>query len=75
MIGVPDDDLGQRLHAVLHGEQAPADADLRAFLAERLAPHKIPRTIERVSGHVRGDDGKVRRSALVQRLATSAPRL
>ena len=62
-IGLPDDDLGNRIHAVVH-VSAPIDADeLRTFLAQRLVRYKIPRTFEFVEHEVRGHDGKVRRSA------------
>ena len=64
VIGLADEDLGNRIHAVVH-VSAPIDADeLRAFLADRLVRYKIPRTFEFVDEVVRGDDGKVRRSAL-----------
>jgi bile acid-coenzyme A ligase len=65
-IGLPDEDLGNRIHAVIQvadGEPV-TDDELRAFLAERLVRYKIPRTFEFVTDVVRGDDGKVRRSAL-----------
>lgn len=64
VIGLPDDDLGHRVHAVVHLRHPVDDADLRAHLAERLAAYKIPRSFERVDGPVRDDAGKVRRSAL-----------
>ncbi|MCU1390578.1 MAG: baiB [Ilumatobacteraceae bacterium] len=63
-IGLPDDDLGSTVHAVVQISE-PIDVDeLRTFLAERLVRYKIPRTFEFVTDVVRGDDGKVRRSAL-----------
>jgi bile acid-coenzyme A ligase len=63
-IGLPDEDLGNRIHAVVQVSE-PIDPDeLRTFLAERLVRYKIPRTFEFVTDVVRGDDGKVRRSAL-----------
>lgn len=63
-IGLPDEDLGNRIHAVIQISE-PIDADeLRTFLAERLVRYKIPRTFEFVTEEVRGHDGKVRRSAL-----------
>ena len=41
-----------------------------AHLRQRLAPHKLPRTIERATTPLRDDAGKVRRSALrAERLA------
>jgi len=38
--------------------------DLRAFLADRLARYKIPRSFEFVDEPLRDDAGKVRRSQL-----------
>ncbi len=67
VIGLPDDDLGQRVHAVVElaaGVEVPDD-DLRTFLVERLVSYKIPRSFERSAGPVRDDAGKVRRSGLV----------
>ena len=67
VIGLPDEDLGQRVHAVI--ELAPgaevSDDELRTFLKERLVSYKIPRSFERSDGAVRDDAGKVRRSGLV----------
>src|SRR4029079_14944971 len=65
VIGLPDEDLGQRVHAVLEVSGEVSDDELRAFLGERLGRYKVPRSFERVEGHVRDDAGKVRRSALV----------
>ena len=65
VIGLPDDDLGQRVHAIV---QAPADLDvddLRAHLESRLVRYKLPRSFELVDEPVRDDAGKVRRSRLV----------
>jgi bile acid-coenzyme A ligase len=65
VIGLPDEDLGQRVHAIV---QAPADLDLddlRAHLESRLVHYKLPRSFELVDEPVRDDAGKVRRSRLV----------
>ncbi|HEX7166781.1 MAG TPA: hypothetical protein VF230_07360 [Acidimicrobiales bacterium] len=40
VIGLPDDDLGQRAHAVLDVDGDVSDDELRAFLAERLVSYK-----------------------------------
>lgn len=64
VIGLPDDDLGQRVHAIV---QAPAELDLdemRRHLADRLARYKHPRSFEIVAAPLRDDAGKVRRSQL-----------
>ena len=66
VIGVPDEDLGQRVHAIVQTEGDVSDDELRTFLKDRLVQYKVPRTFERSDGPVRDDAGKVRRSALVQ---------
>jgi bile acid-coenzyme A ligase len=70
VIGVPDEDLGQRVHALVQLSEDVSDDDLRAFLRERLVQYKVPRTFERSDGPVRDDAGKVRRSALVEERTT-----
>lgn len=68
VIGLPDDDLGHRVHAIVQvsgGEDAQCNADaLRAFVGERLARYKVPRSFEFVDYPLRDDAGKTRRSAL-----------
>jgi bile acid-coenzyme A ligase len=66
VIGLPDDDLGNRVHAIIHtDDDTPIDVDeLRTFLAERLVRYKIPRTFEFTTEPLRDDAGKLRRSAL-----------
>ncbi|MBW0090732.1 AMP-binding protein [Pseudonocardia sp. KRD-184] len=64
VIGLPDEDLGARVHALVQVDGAVSDEDLRAHVAARLTANKVPRTWERVEGPLREDTGKVRRSAL-----------
>jgi bile acid-coenzyme A ligase len=63
VVGRPDDDLGQRVHAIVQLQQEVSDQELRGFLQDRLARYKIPRTFERSEHQVRDDGGKVRRAA------------
>ncbi len=66
VIGLPDDDLGNRVHAIVQtddGTEIDVD-DLRAHLGERLVRYKIPRTFEFTTEPLRDDAGKLRRSAL-----------
>lgn len=60
VIGLPDAGLGQRVHAVTvaAGEGAP-DADILASLRRALAPHMVPRAIERVARLPLTPNGKV----------------
>jgi bile acid-coenzyme A ligase len=64
VIGLDDEDLGKRPHALVHLAAAASDDELRAHLTERLVRYKIPRSFERVDEPLRDDAGKVRRSAL-----------
>ncbi len=61
VIGLPDEDLGQRLHAIVQAEPG-IEASLREQLADALARYKIPRSIEFVSEPLRDDAGKLRRA-------------
>jgi bile acid-coenzyme A ligase len=64
VVGLPDDDLGQRVHAIVDAPAPPGEAELREHLAKHLVRYKIPRSFEFVNEVLRDDAGKVRRSAL-----------
>jgi bile acid-coenzyme A ligase len=64
VIGLPDEELGSRVHAIVQVPADVTDEELAAHLADRLAPYKIPRSFERTDHYLRDDAGKVRRSAL-----------
>jgi bile acid-coenzyme A ligase len=64
VIGLPDEDLGSYVHALVDVIGEVGDEELRAHVAERLVHYKVPRSFERVSGPLRDDAGKVRRGAL-----------
>lgn len=70
VIGLPDDDMGQLVHAIVQLKPGPrgdaAENDLLAFVAERLIKYKLPRSFEFVDFPLRDDAGKVRRSQLRQ---------
>ncbi len=66
-LGMPDEDLGQRVHAVveIRRNAPPLDLDaLREFLGQRLVTYKLPRSFETTFERLRDDSGKVRRAAL-----------
>lgn len=66
VIGLPDEDLGQRLHAIvqLRDVSSGDSTQLATFLGQQLSRHKIPSSYEWVSEALRDDAGKVRRAAL-----------
>ena len=64
VIGLPDDDLGQRIHAIVQARPAVAEDELRAHVAELLVRYKVPRSFEMVEEPLRDDAGKLRRSRL-----------
>jgi bile acid-coenzyme A ligase len=64
VVGLPDEDMGNQLHAVVHLSGEVTDAELASFVGERLASHKRPRSYERSDQPLRDDAGKMRRSAV-----------
>src|SRR5207237_2325973 len=64
VIGLPDDEYGNVVHAIVQTAEPIAPAEPDHFLRSRLTKYKRPRTYEFVAESLRGDDGKVRRSAL-----------
>jgi bile acid-coenzyme A ligase len=68
VVGLPDDDLGQRVHAVVQVDSAMREGlteeSLREFVGRRLARYKVPRSFRFVTEPLRDDAGKVRRSAI-----------
>jgi bile acid-coenzyme A ligase len=64
VIGIPDEDLGARVHAIVQPHDGLTQADLEAHIADRLVRYKRPRSIEFVTTPLRDDAGKVRRSQL-----------
>lgn len=64
VIGLPDEDMGQIVHAIVQSSKPVAATDLSTWLSDRLVGYKIPRSYEFVAEPLRDDAGKVRRGAL-----------
>jgi bile acid-coenzyme A ligase len=64
VIGLPHDELGNQIHAIIQPRPGLDLDALKKHLAERLVLYKQPRTFELVEENVRDDAGKVRRTAL-----------
>lgn len=67
VVGLPDDDLGSRVHAIVQTDDGTAipEDELRAHLEQRIVRYKLPRSFEFVGESLRDDAGKLRRSKYV----------
>ena len=68
VLGIPDDDLGERIAAwiVVEPDKDLTDEVLMDHIASQLAPHKRPRLITRVNELPRNALGKVQKRRLTQ---------
>jgi bile acid-coenzyme A ligase len=64
VVGVPDEDLGQRVHAVVRPSGDLTEAELREFVATQLVGYKCPSSYRLVDRPLRDEAGKARRAAL-----------
>jgi bile acid-coenzyme A ligase len=64
VVGLPDDEMGATIHAIVHPKGEVTEAVLREHLRTYLVAYKQPRTYEFVPDQVRDDAGKVRRTQL-----------
>lgn len=78
VFGVPDDDLGQRVMAVVeltdHSRASEAvSAELMSWARDRLAQHKLPREVIFEPHLPRTDAGKLYKNRLIAKYGKSAP--
>ena len=73
VVGFPDDEYGNRVHAIIEADPTTDLDALGEHLAARLSPHKRPRSIEIVDQPLRDATGKSRRSALRAQRLTAQP--
>jgi benzoate-CoA ligase len=69
VIGVPDEEglTKTKAFVVLKAGAAATDAELKAFVKDRLAPYKYPRLIEFVNDLPKTATGKIQRFKLRER--------
>ncbi len=66
VVGLRDAEWGRRVHAIVQLSDPALDADgVTAFARERLAPYKVPKSVEFVEAIPRSEAMKFNRAALV----------
>jgi acyl-CoA synthetase (AMP-forming)/AMP-acid ligase II len=71
VIGVPDEEAGELPKAFVVAEENARDDELLEYVAERVAPQKRIRLIERVEEIPRSPSGKILRRVLAEREAAT----
>ena len=56
-MGLPDDDLGQRVHAIVDAPGGVSEEELREHMQRHLVRYKIPRSFEFVDEVLRDEPG------------------
>lgn len=64
VVGLPHEELGQKVHAVLELDSPVTREELRDFLTEHLADYKLPTSWEFVDELPREPNGKIRKAEL-----------
>lgn len=64
VIGVPDDEWGEAVKAIVEPRAAVTEPEIIAFCREHLAHYKCPRSVDLVEALPRDDNGKVRKREL-----------
>jgi bile acid-coenzyme A ligase len=65
VVGLEDPEWGRRVHAVVQAAGSLSAADVIAWARARLAPYKVPKSVEFVGSLPRTEAGKVNRGLLV----------
>ncbi len=69
VVGVPDEEWGRRVHAVIQPRDPsapPSIADLDHFARQRITSYKLPKTYEFLAQLPRNEAGKIRRTAVAE---------
>jgi long-chain acyl-CoA synthetase len=64
VIGVPDDEFGEQVKAIVERRSEVAEEELIAFCRERLSHYKCPRSVDFVDVLPRDPNGKVKKGQL-----------
>ena len=64
VIGVPDDEFGEQVKAVVETRSDVSESELLAFCRDRLAGYKCPKSVDFVDELPRDPNGKIRKATL-----------
>jgi bile acid-coenzyme A ligase len=70
VIGIPDEEWGRRIHAVIESIREISEQELRTFLQQYLSPYKIPKTYEFATNLRRVGNGKTDRDRILNECAS-----
>src|SRR5262249_10296849 len=68
VLGLPDPEWGKRVHAVVQragADSVPDETEIIGYAKARLAPYKVPKSVEFVERIPRSEAGKVNRGAMI----------
>ena len=66
VVGLPDEEWGRRVHAVIESMRQMTEEELKAHLKELLSPYKIPKTFEFVTSLKRVGNSKTDRERILE---------
>ncbi len=66
VVGLPDEEWGHRIHAIIEASEAVSDKELIRFSLNYLPPYKMPKSFEFVDTIPRNESGKTVRAALIE---------
>lgn len=70
VVGLPDEEWGRRVHAVIEAMREITEEELRMHLKELLTPYKIPKTFEFVPSLKRVGNNKTDRERILEECVT-----
>jgi bile acid-coenzyme A ligase len=73
VVGLPDEQWGRRVHAIIEPadhNDPPSFEDVVGYAKNRLAPYKVPKTVELVESMPRSEATKVNRARLIEARST-----